>query len=110
MDPPKAPQTLRWLENSTLKNQSPKMDLQKALQALRWLENGTSKNQSPKMDLQRAAGTAMARKHTFFYKLKSPNIGNSFISFFYFFLNPKNQINSVTIPTPTRHFISPHFI
>ena len=54
MGPLKVPQALRWLENSTLNNESPKMCLQKALQALRWLEISTSKSQSPKMGLQKA--------------------------------------------------------
>ena len=39
----KAPQALRWLENSTLENGDPEMGLQKAPQALRWLENSTLK-------------------------------------------------------------------
>ena len=54
MGPKKEPQALRWLENSMLKIQSPKMDLQTAPQALRWLENSTLKNQSPKMGPQKA--------------------------------------------------------
>ena len=54
MDPQKAPQALRWLEDSALKSQSPKMGFQKALQALRWLESNTLKRQSPKMGFQKA--------------------------------------------------------
>ena len=43
----KAPRALRWLENSTLKNEGLKMDPQKTPQALRWPENNTLINQGP---------------------------------------------------------------
>ena len=54
MGPEKARRALRWLENSTLKNECPKMAPQKAPQALRWLENSTLKSQGPKMASQKA--------------------------------------------------------
>ena len=61
--PPKARQPLRWLENSTLKNQSSNMGTPKsaagiAMARKRYFEKSRPKNGLP----ESAAGTAMARK------------------------------------------------
>ena len=53
MEPKKALQALRWLENSALKNQDPKMGLEKAPQAPTWLEHSSLKNQAPKIGLKK---------------------------------------------------------
>ena len=70
MGPKKAPQALRWLENSLLKIQGPKMGLQKAPQALRWLENDTLKNQGPKMGPQKAPQALRWLENCLFFNIR----------------------------------------
>ena len=56
----KAPQALRWLENSTLQNQGPKMGPQKAPQALQWFENRT-------LNIRLATNAVMPLQHILHY-------------------------------------------